>query len=414
MAFSESQARAVPARGQGISVRGGDLALALGGMLALASSMGIGRFVYTPILPVMAASLGLSKTQAGLIASANFAGYLAGALMAAWRLPGGPRAWFVGGQVLSAVTTAGMAASASMPLLLLLRLLGGAASAYVLVFGSSVVLDRLAVSGRGRLAAVHFAGVGVGIAVSAVLVSGLEAYGVGWRALWLASGVLAAVTIPVAAALVPAYHAAPHAASAPPAEHAPDDRLPRGLGALTLCHGLFGFGYIITATFLVAIVRDAPGAGALEPVVWLVVGVAAIPSTALWGWGGARWGMVRAYAAACLLEAAGVLAGGLWVTPVGALLAAALLGCTFMGLTALGFGAARALAPHQQNRSFALMTAGFGVGQIAGPIAAGWMFDLTGSFAGPSVLAAAALVTGAGIALWASVQIVKWHGRRMQ
>jgi MFS family permease len=286
-----------------------------------------------------------------------------------------------------------MAVSDSMPVFLLLRVLGGGASAFVLVFGSSLVLDRLALSGRGKLAGVHFAGVGLGIAASALLVNGLEAHGFGWRALWLASGLLAAVAVPAAAALVPAHEAAPGA------DRRADSRLPPGLAALSLCHGLFGFGYVITATFLVAIVRTTPGAAALEAVVWLVVGLAAIPSTALWGRGGARWGVLPAYAGACLAEAVGVLAGGLWITPAGTLLASALLGGTFMGITALGFAGARALAPSQQHRSFALMTAGFGVGQIAGPIAAGWLLDRTGSFAAPSILAAAALVVGAGLAM---------------
>ena len=91
----------------------------------------------------------------------------------------------------------------------------------------------------------------------------------------------------------------------------------------------------------------------------------------------------------------GVAAGGLWTTPVGALLAAALLGGTFMGITALGFAAARAMAPDDQRRAFALTTAGFGVGQIAGPVMAGLLLDRTGSFAAPSLLAAAALLLAA-------------------
>ena len=143
----------------------------------------------------------------------------------------------------------------------------------------------------------------------------------------------------------------------------------------------------MTATFLVAVVRAAPQARALEAVVWLVVGLAAAPSTVAWGRIAARTGPLRAYALACLLEAIGVAAGGLWSTPAAALLAAFLLGGTFMGITALGFAAARALGVQHQRRSFALITAGFGLGQIAGPIVAGILLDRTHSFAAPSLLA---------------------------
>jgi MFS family permease len=150
--------------------------VAFGGMLALAAGMGIGRFVYTPILPDMAAALGLSKSAAGLIASANFLGYLAGALLAALpHLPGGRRAWFLGGLAASAATTAAMALPDSMLPFLLLRFVGGVASAFVLVLGSALVLDRLAMLHRPGRAALHFAGVGVGIAVSSVLVDVLHA-----------------------------------------------------------------------------------------------------------------------------------------------------------------------------------------------------------------------------------------------
>src|SRR3712207_5713625 len=94
--------------------------LALGGMLALASALGIGRFVYTPILPAMAEGLGLTGGQAGLIASANFAGYLAGALLAAARLPGSRRAWLLGALMLGAATTAAMGVASGLPAFLLL------------------------------------------------------------------------------------------------------------------------------------------------------------------------------------------------------------------------------------------------------------------------------------------------------
>ncbi len=99
------------------------------------------------------------------------------------------------------------------------------------------------------------------------------------------------------------------------------------------------------------------------------------------------------------MEAVGVAAGGLWSTPAAALLAACLLGGTFMGITALGFAAARALDPRQQRRSFAMITAGFGLGQIAGPSVAGILLDRTHSFAAPSLLAAAAVTIAAAIAM---------------
>lgn len=373
------------------------LGIAIGGLLALASGMGIGRFVYTPILPSMAEALALSKAEAGLIASANFAGYLAGALLAAVHLPGGRRVWFLGGLAVGAATTAAMALPTSIPAFLALRFVGGVASALVLVFGSAFVLDQLVALRRGGLVALHFAGVGVGIAVSALLVDALQAAGFGWRALWLGAGITAGLAVPLAVWLIPGERAA---TVAPPPAQAGGSL--RGIGALALCHGLFGFGYIITATFLVAVVRSAPQARLLEPLVWLVVGLAASGSTFLWGRAGERIGALRIYGPACLLEAVGVAAGGLWPNPAGALLAAVLLGGTFMGITAFGFAAARTLAPTQQRRAFALITAAFGLGQIVGPILAGWLIDRTGGFAAPSMIAAMALVVGAGVAMAAA------------
>ena len=167
------------------------ISLAIGGLVALAAAMGIGRFVYTPILPLMVEALDLTRAQAGFIASANFAGYLAGALLAATTLiTGSRRTWLLSGLAVSALSTGAMAFFSSMTAFVLLRFIGGAASAFVLVFSLALVLDRLSLVGRANLSAVHFGGVGVGIAASALLVSGLVKFGAVWQSLWAASGML--------------------------------------------------------------------------------------------------------------------------------------------------------------------------------------------------------------------------------
>ena len=384
----------------------GSLSAALGGLLALAVGIGIGRFVYTPILPPMMAGLGLSKFTAGLIASANFAGYLAGALFAAgpW-LPGSRRGWLLGGLVGSAASTGAMGIAHGLAAFLALRFAGGVASALVLILVSAVVLELLAAAGRSDLFAVLYAGVGVGIAASALLVSGLRADGQGWPALWWGSGALSLAGAGVVWWLIPAPGPAPGSGTAQARPAAPGGGAGAGAAAsggrlarLVLAYGLFGFGYIVTATFLVAMVRADPALRRLEPVVWVVFGLAAAPSVALWSRLARRLGIPRAFAAAALTEALGVLASVAWPSTAGVMLAAVLVGGTFMGLTALGLVRGRELARGEARRVLALMTSAFGLGQIVGPSFAGALSERFGSFTVPSVVAAAALVAAAVLA----------------
>ena len=370
------------------------IATALGGLIAMAMAIGIGRFVYTPILPPMLADLGLSKVAAGLIASANFTGYLAGALAtASMRLPGTRRSWLLGALVVSGLTTTAMGLTTSVLGFMALRFIGGAASALGLILASALVLDRLAEARRPALAALHFAGVGSGIAVSAVLVATLLAAGADWRALWQASGMLSLLLIPVVAMLLPAG-AEPPARSGHTGHGQADPRLRR----ITIAYGLFGFGYVITATFLVAIVRATPAIRELEPVIWVIVGVSAVPSVWLWGRLGQRFGIPTAYAIAALTEALGVLASVVWPSATGIVVAAVLLGGTFVGLTSLGLVRARELSRGDAGRAIAALTGAFGVGQIIGPLLAGVLSDALGGFAVPSILAAVALVLAAILA----------------
>jgi predicted MFS family arabinose efflux permease len=380
--------------------------IAFGGLLAMAAALGVGRFVYTPILPLMLDALGWSKADAGLVASANFLGYLAGAVMAGWPVfAAAARRWLLAALAVSAATTAGMSLPPAMYAIMAMRFAGGVASAFVIVCASTVVLEWLSARRRSDLAAIHFAGVGAGIFVSAAAVAASAANGLDWQALWAVSGVLAAAAGLVAAALL--RPASGNALRRPPAAAGDAKSAPAAPAPLAsapvrmiVAYGLSGFGYVVTATFLVAIVRQSPAIRPLEPWIWLLFGLAAIPSVPLWQWLGNRIGLTRAYAAACIVEAAGVAASVDWVTASGVCVAAVLLGGTFMGLTALGLMSGRALAGGRPQRVISLMTVSFSVGQMTGPSVAGFLAERMGSLRMASLLAAAALVLAALLAVW--------------
>ena len=365
--------------------------VAFGGLIALAVALGVGRFVYTPILPFMASELGLTPAEGGLVASANFLGHLLGALAAVWaRMPGGRRAWLLGSLALSATTTGAMGLTTAMAGFVVLRFAGGVASALAIVLSTAIVLERLASCGRPGLSWMPYAGVGAGIALSAVLVAGLAAHGAGWPTLWIGSGVLSLFGLLACTYLIDETPEN-EIGSAPPGEAAAR----RGLPALVIAYGLFGFGYVITATFLSQLVRTTPEIAALESVVWLIVGVAAFPSVAFWLWLDQRYGNCTAFAAACLVESLGVGASA-FETSTGAVLFAAVgLGGTVMGIVALGLIVARRMCGGDPRHIAAMMTASFGLGQMIGPVYAGFAYGIADSFRIPTLTAAAALLVAA-------------------
>jgi MFS family permease len=348
------------------------LASTIGGMMALATALGIGRFVYTPILPGMLEALSWTTTEAGVVASANFAGYLAGAFVSSRSfMIGSARTWLLISLALSAASTAAMAVPAGLTALVVLRLVGGMASAIVIVCASTLVLERLSRARATALSGVHFAGVGFGISISAALVSLLASFGLEWRAQWIGSGVLATITGGVAAAMIPSAKAdAGNTATGEPGG------TPGRLFALIGAHGLFGFGYVITSTFLVNIVRHASETAAIEPWVWALVGLAAMPSVGAWWWLGKHIGVLRAYA---------------------------------VGITALGFIAAQKLSIDRPQRAMGQITSSFALGQMIGPTLAGYLFEQLGSFRLPTLLAVGALVLAATLASCAELSPRCWR-----
>jgi MFS family permease len=160
---------------------------------------------------------------------------------------------------------------------------------------------------------------------------------------------------------------------------------------------------VITATFISVLVRQTPAIAAIEPVIWLIVGLSAVPSVALWAWIGRRLRNPASIALACLAEAAGVAATVLFDSTAAVLIGGALLGGTFMGITALGMTTAREISlsgsGSDPRRMLGLIVAAFGAGQMVGPAFGGYIAGITGSFAVPSLVASGVLVVAAGLVM---------------
>lgn len=370
--------------------------VALAGTLVLAAAVGIGRFAYTPLLPPMQEALGWTVSQAGDVASANFLGYMVGALAAAAlaRRPSRQR-WLLAGMGLSAATTCAGAVVVAFPVWVGLRFCAGVASALCLVLGTAVVIAFLASRSRVPLGALHFSGVGGGIVASVLVIELARLMGSSVFGQWGALGVTASVLLAGAwmiLRLLPNRPGADGSGTAPAVpDHVPALRV---FKPLIVAYGLFGFGYIITATFIVAMARRLDYAALVEPLTWIVVGVLAAPSVLAWQRLAKRLGLFAALRLAYSIEALGVLLAGFGSGAVAVIMGGALLGGTFMGITALGLIAARQVAGSDQDRAIGWMTASFGCGQVLGPAVAGRLAQMTQGFAAPSLVAALLLLVG--------------------
>ncbi len=373
---------------------------ALAGLLAMATAMGVGRFVYTPILPLMIGEGALDAGDAGLVAGANYLGYLLGAIIAsAGVFVARRRFWFSCGIAASLATTAAMSLGPGFAAMAATRFLSGVASAFAMIFITSIVMSQLARARRPGLIALHFGGVGLGIAGSAALVTLLSSAHFHWQAIWFWSAVASTVAAALALALLPPVAPAPVQPAASGGSALPASVRP--LATLIVSYGLFGFGYVVTATFINAMAKADPTLAPVEPWVWMVVGLSGVPS--VWAWNKvSAWSRPAiGYAAACVAEAAGVALSVLVIHPSALLFSAVLLGATFMAVTSIGLAQARQMSPANPARPIALMTAAFGFGQMLGPVVAGFLFERSGSLYLASMLAALALALSACLAMLA-------------
>jgi len=369
--------------------------VALVGLAALAVAMGVGRFAFTPILPMMQDDSGVSVSEGGWLASANYAGYLAGALSAiVMRIR--PAVAIRLALLLIGISTLAMGVEYRSAVWIALRAAAGIASAWVLVFVSTWALEQLAMLGRSDMGGTVYAGVGAGIVAAGGACLLLMSMGGSSAQAWVVLGI---ASLAVTAAVWPFTRASPPSrpvettASARPA-------LPRvEFWRLVFCYGAFGFGYIIPATFLPVMAREVVPDPRLFGWAWPVFGAAAVVSTLL----AARMGRFMTHRgiwiAGNLAMALGVMLPMVVQDLSGIMIAALLVGGTFMVITMAGMQEARRVAGARARALMAAMTSAFAVGQIIGPVSVSYLIGATSGFAPALFVAATLLVLSACLLL---------------
>ena len=365
---------------------------ACAGALVIAVGMGFSRFAYTGVYPVMV-NEGLLTVQDGtLAASANYAGYLFGALFAAKLASHQARRWVLISIAGSILCMFALALAATPWAVVVIRGLAGILSALCMIAASLWLLQH---HGYQRGAPLLFAGVGVGIFASAELLALGQYFGFKSPALWLVLGVGASLF--AALAMLRLDNTQSKIGHATDSE-AMSGHTPLAAWSLIVCYGLAGFGYIITATYLPMLVKDS--LGDVNPAhVWAVFGLGAAPSCYLWHRFHLRYGTRAALRANLVAQAFGVVLPVLLPNAIGFLGSALIVGGTFMGTVTIAMPAAKKVSHTIKFNLIAIMTAAYGVGQIIGPLLASRLYSQSGTFSSSLVAAATGLLLSAALTL---------------
>ena len=366
--------------------------VAFSAFVALVVAMGIGRFAFTPQVPLMIAEHQLSLTSAAVVAALNYLGYLCGSFDAMrasrrveWRLQAG---------IWGAVALTLLSACVSGPWLHgVVRFFIGWASGWGMVLIAAWSNEQLHHYQRPGLSAAVFAGPGTGILISGMLAVGLHSLRVSAAWAWAAYGVLALILVALIARTLPRsgqLHR-PQTAAEPL-------RLTPGLKRLVLSYSLAGFGYILPATFL-AQMATTRFPGLISQFVWPVFGGAAVIGIAI-GILTRHWGRSnRRLALVLWVQAIGVFAADLLPGLGGLAFGAALVGGGFLCVVQLSLQYARELAPRHTRYLAGLLTTGYAVGQLAGPLLSALSTALTHRLE-PALYVAGVALAMAGLLVW--------------
>jgi len=364
----------------------------IAGICSLLLTAGLARFAYTPLLPIMRDQAGLSYLASGWLATFNYMGYMTGALLAAsisqlkvkyylYRI----------GLFVAVVSTAGMGLTDHVVIWAVLRFVAGLTTTCGMLIASGLIMNWLIRHRYPPILGLHFAGLGLGIAVSGIAV-GCMADQMPWDLQWIALGGLGVIFF------IPAWFWMPAPAYLQVDTSQPVQQLPsrKWMSLLIASYFCAGFGYVISATFIVAILDQLPAFAGKGSWVWVVVGLAAAPSTFLWDRIASRAGQIPSLLLAYGLQVIAVVLPVLTASISLNVVSAILYGSTFVGIVSLTLSLIGRYFPNNPARAMARLTLSYGVAQMIAPAMAGYIANATGSYHGALIITAVVMVAGMG------------------
>ncbi|HET8849219.1 MAG TPA: YbfB/YjiJ family MFS transporter [Marinobacter sp.] len=367
----------------------------LAGALVLLVVHGLGRFIYTPLLPYLVADGQLSVTSGAAVATWNYLGYLMGAMLAIrWHRIDQIRTLLPVALVVHLLTTLALTVTDQAMAISLIRWLNGVANGMVFVQAPALILEWLVLRQQASRSGLVYLGVGFGLLVSSGLVTGTADWLSGAERWWPA----AVLSLPLAwwgvyqlrKLDVPVRT---HTDGADQPLKTP--LLDRTSLPLFLSYAGAGLGYILPMTFLPLLARlELPAGHVMIDGTWLVAALFTIPAPWLWNRLGAVMGDLPALRLNYAIQLLGVLAVLIAPGALGLLLCAALVGSTFLGTVLLTQRIGRALHPHQGPRLSAAMVALYGFTQMAGPWLTKHWLDTGGTLLSAFAIGVAALAFG--------------------
>lgn len=361
------------------------------GIFCLILTMSIGRFAYTALLPTMFEQTQLDKVMAGWLATINYIGYMCGALAAFLisKLTLKDRLYRLG-LVLTILTTAMMGWSESMWLWGLSRFIAGFATATGLLMGAGLMLNWLMRHHYRSEIGIHFSGVGIGIVLIALIAEFFQH--LEWSSLWyLLAGLGVLLAIP-SWCWLPKPDESGLTMEGQSLKDTPPSR--RFVALMMFVYFCGGFGFVISATYIVAIIEGQSALSGYGNLAFLLLGLVASPACVFWDWVTRSMGILNALLLAYVVHAVGIvlpaLSGGFWF----AIASAVLWGMTFVGIVSIVLTMAGRFYPTKPSKLMGLLTMSYGVPQIIGPTIAGYLAVAYGNYSSALVMASAFVVLG--------------------